>query len=141
MKRVFAFLLSAVMLFGTGVTASADADPDVPIKDEIVEDYQYTSEIRSSLSISSKTATCKSTVYGFSSKTTKVEITQTLYQKIGDYWYYVTSWNKTANTWYAIYTTTKSSLSSGTYRLKTEAKVYSGSAYETITVYSNTATC
>ena len=38
-------------------------------------------------------------------------------------------------------TTTKSGLSSGTYRLKTVAKVYSGNNYETITVYSYTASC
>ena len=35
----------------------------------------------------------------------------------------------------------KESLSSGTYRVKTVAKVYNGSAYETITIYSKTASC
>ena len=43
---------------------------------------------------------------------------------------------KHSSSWYAIYSNSKESLSSGTYRVKTVAKVYNGSAYETITIYS-----
>ncbi|MFR1184880.1 MAG: hypothetical protein ACLSDC_04220 [Ruminococcus sp.] len=78
---------------------------------------------------------------GFSDKTTKVVVTHTLEKKSGKWWIDVTSWSKTFNTYTAIYSTSKSSLSSGTYRLKTVAKVYKGSAYETITIYSKTASC
>ena len=53
----------------------------------------------------------------------------------------ILSWSKTFNSWYAMYSTSKSSLSSGTYRLKTVARVYSGNSYETITIYSSSASC
>ena len=63
------------------------------------------------------------------------------YEEYGKWWIDVTSWSKTFNTYTAIYSTSKSSLSSGTYRLKTIAKVYNGSDYETITIYSSTVSC
>lgn len=136
MKRLLAFLLSAVMMFGTGISVSADADLDVPIDSEIIEEYQYTSRIIPTLSVSNKTATCKTEVTGISSKATKVEITQTLQRMAGQYWYNEATWNKTFDSWRATYITSKSSLGAGTYRLESVVKVYSGSAYETITVYS-----
>lgn len=142
MRRIIAILLSFVMTLGMGVTAFAEPEEEMPIDIEIIEDYQYTNKISSDMSISNNTATCKSVVRGDSSLATKVVITQTLQQTFGGCsWYYVDSWSKTFNFWYAMYTTSKSSLSSGTYRLKTVAKVYSGNNYETITVYSRTASC
>lgn len=142
MKKLLAVFLSIAMLFVTSFSASADNDFDAPIDTEIAEGYQYTSEIYNTLSISSKTATCYSFVKGDPNKVTKIEIKQTLYEQIGVYWYYVTSWNKTVDSWYGKYTTTKSSLKSGTtYRLITEAKVYSGSDYETVTFYGKYVTC
>ncbi|WP_410068679.1 hypothetical protein [Ruminococcus sp.] len=93
------------------------------------------------MSISNKTATCKSTVRGISGTTTKIVITQTLQKKNGSSWNKYSSWTKTFNSWYAIYSNSKESLSSGTYRVKTVAKVYNGSAYETITIYSKTVSC
>ena len=97
--------------------------------------------VTSSLSISGKKASCVSIVHGFSGLATKVVITQTLQKQNGSTWTYVSSWNKTFNTWLGSLSNSKSSLSSGTYRLKTVAKVYSGNNYETITVYSSTASC
>ncbi len=141
MRRIIAIMLSFVMTLGMSTTAFADPEEETPVVIEITEDYLYTNKISSDLSISNHTATCKSVVRGDSSLATKVVITQTLQKKNGNSWTYVTSWSKTFNTWYAIYTTSKSSLSSGTYRLKTVAKVYSGNNYETITVYSRTASC
>ena len=72
---------------------------------------------------------------------TKVEVTHTLQKQIYGYWSDIESWSKTVNTWYVIYTTSRSNLSAGMFRLKTVAKVYSGNNYETITVYSRTASC
>ena len=141
MKRIFAILLSIVMSLGMGFSAYALPEEETPIDIEFVDEYSYTDKISSDMSISNNTATCKSVVRGDTSLATKIVITQTLQKKNGNSWTYVTSWSKTYNTWYAIYTTSKSSLSSGTYRLKTVAKVYSGNNYETITVYSGTASC
>ena len=141
MKRIFAILLSIVMSLGMGFSAYALPEEETPIDIEFVDEYSYTDKISSDMSISNNTATCKSVVRGDTSLATKIVITQTLQKKNGNSWTYVTSWSKTYNTWYAIYTTSKSSLSSGTYRLKTVAKVYSGNNYETITVYSYTASC
>ncbi len=141
MKRIFAILLSIVMSLGMGFSAYALPEEETPIDIEFVDEYSYTDKISSDMSISNNTATCKSVVRGDTSLATKIVITQTLQKKNGNSWTYVTSWSKTYNTWYAIYTTSKSSLSSGTYRLKTVAKVYSGNNYETITVYSRTASC
>ena len=141
MRRIIAILLSFAMTLGMCITAYANPEEELPVDIEIIDEYQYTNAISSDLSISSNTATCKSVVRGDSSLVTKIVVTQTLQKKSGSTWTYVTSWSKTFNTWYAVYTTSKSSLSSGTYRLKTVAKVYSGNSYETITVYSRTASC
>ena len=141
MRRIIAILLSLMMATGMGITAFADPEEETPIDIGIIEDYQYTNSISSDMSISNNTASCKSVVRGFSGLANKVVITQTLQKKNGNSWTYVTSWSKTFNSWLAIYTTSKSSLSSGTYRLKTVAKIYSGNNYETITVYSRTASC
>ena len=127
MKRIIVILLSLLMAIGMGITAFADPEEETPIDIGIIEEYQYTNSISSDMSISNNTASCKSVVRGFSGLATKIIITQTLQQSFDGYsWYYVDSWNKTFYSWYAIYTTSKSSLSSGTYRLKTVAKVYSG---------------
>ena len=141
MKKLISLALAALLSFNTILVVSADPDPETPVEPGIIEEYQYTSSINSDLSISNNTATCRSTVIGFSNTATRVEITQTLQKKSGNSWNFYTSWVKNYYTWYGMLTTTKSGLSSGTYRLKTVAKVYSGNSYETITVYSSTRTC
>ena len=141
MKKFMALLISFVMTCGCSIAAYAEPQTSSPVDSEFTEDYKYTLNISNSMSISNKTASCMSTVMGSSSKATKIVVTQTLEKKSGGSWTRVTSWTKTFNTYAAIYSTSKSSLSSGTYRLKTVAKVYKGSAYETITIYSKTASC
>lgn len=123
------------------LTAFAEPELQTPSDDDISVCYLYTDKISGTLSISNKAATCKSTVRGISGTTTKIVITQTLQKKNGSSWNKYSSWTKTFNTNTTVYLTSKSSLSSGTYRLKTIAKVYSGSDYETITIYSKTASC
>ena len=54
------------------------------------------------MTISNKTASCKSAIMGFSD-TTKVVVTHTLEKKSGKWWIDVTSWSKTFNTYTAIY--------------------------------------
>ena len=93
------------------------------------------------MTISNKTASCRSTILGSSDNITKVVVSHTLEKQSGKWWIDVASWTKTFNTNTAVYLTSKSSLSSGTYRLKTVAKVYNGSDYEIITIYSSTVSC
>ena len=141
MKKIISLALAALLALNTSFVVLADPDPETPVEPGIIEEYQYTSSISSSLYISNNTASCESTVIGFSGLATRVEITQTLQKKSGNSWNFYTSWVKNYNNWYGILSTTKTGLSSGTYRLKTVAKVYSGNNYETITVYSSTRTC
>ncbi len=134
MIKKVASLICAVVLstsFAVGNVASAAViPPDAPA-------YSYTNECSSDLSISGTTATCESSVTGYYNKTTKIVIVQTLQKKnsSGD-WDYVCSWNETINGFKGSVTNTKSSLESGTYRLKTVATVYAGTEHETITKYS-----
>lgn len=141
MKKFFTFFIALTMVCSCCLSVFADPETDVYIEPEIIDEYQYTYNINSYLSISSNKATCESVVTGYSNLATRVEITQTLQKKSGSSWNFYTSWVKNYYTWYGMLQTTKSGLSSGTYRLKTVAKVYSGNSYETITIYSNTKTC
>ncbi|MCM1316426.1 MAG: hypothetical protein NC235_15445 [Clostridiales bacterium] len=134
MVKKFASLLCAIVLstsFIVGNAASAAVIlPDSPA-------YSYASNCSSNLSISGTTATCKSSVIGYYDKTTKIVITQTLQKKNSSgNWDDVCSWNDTIYSFKGSLTNTKSSLSSGTYRLKTVATVYAGTEHETITKYS-----
>lgn len=134
MVKKFASLLCAVVLstsFAVGNVASAAVIlPDSPA-------YSYTSDCSSDLSISGTTATCKSSVIGYYNKTTKIVINQTLQKKnsSGD-WNDVCSWSDTINSFKGSVTNTKSSLSNGTYRLKTAFTVYAKNSNETIYSYS-----
>ena len=140
MKKLLVIFLAVVTLLSCSANALA-LDKTENINDEIDLCYLYTSSVSSNISISSKTATCNSIVTGIIGTTTKIVITQRLQKKNGDSWSNVKSWTKTVNGYTASFTNKKSSLASGTYRTRTIAKVYKGSAYETIKVNSSTATC
>ena len=138
MIKKVASLLCAVVIstsFAVGNAASAAVIPsDAPA-------YSYTSECSSALSVSGTTATCDSSVTGYYNETTKIVIAQTLQKKNSSgNWDDVCSWGSIINYFADSLTNTKSSLSSGTYRLKTTAVVYAGSAHETITKYSKEKT-
>lgn len=140
MKKILAVILAMVTMLScsTGVFVLSE---EKSVKEEAGLFYLYTSKVTSNISISSKTATCKSVVTGIIGTTTKIVITQRLQKKSGDTWTNVQSWTKTVNGYTTSFTNSKSSLASGTYRTRTVAKVYKGTAYETITVNSSTATC
>ena len=138
MVKNVASLLCAIVLstyFVVGNVASAAViPPDAPA-------YSYASDCISELSISGTTATCKSTVNGYYDKTTKIVVNQTLQKKNSSgNWEYVYSWYDTIYNYNGSLTNTKSSLSSGTYRVKTVATVYAGTEHETITEYSKEKT-
>ena len=140
MKKLLVIFLAVVTLLSCSANALALGETE-NINDEIDLCYLYTSSVSSNISISSKTATCNSIVTGIIGTTTKIVITQRLQKKNGDSWSNVKSWTKTVNGYTTSFTNKKSSLASGTYRTRTIAKVYKGSAYETIKVNSSTATC
>ena len=130
LKKITALGLVLVMAFSVFcLPASADEDGTR---------YLYTYKCSTNLSISSLNATCTSRLDGYYGVTTKIELTQTLEETFGGVsWYYVDSWSTTVYNYYITFTNTKSPLSSGNYRIKNVAKVYSGSSYETITFYSD----
>ena len=140
MKKIIAVVLAlalSVSSFGIGVYAE---DLDTYENEDITVYYLYTGDIASYISISSKTATCTSYVDG-DTGVTKIAVTQTLQKKDGNSWRTVTSWSKTYYDDSCNYVNTYSSLNGGTYRTKTVAKVYRGTAYETITNYSSSSSC
>jgi hypothetical protein len=140
MKKLICLIFAIV--FSLCMTISVFAlEEDIIIPEESVLQYSYISKITSTLTISSKNAICQSSVIGNYGSVTKIILTQTLQKKINGSWSNVTSWSDTVNTVSTRFTNTKSSISSGTYRVKTSAKVYSGSSYETVTAYSTTVSC
>lgn len=138
MKKICTSLL-AVLLLSTSLAIANAEEITTPVDEEITEDYVYTLRQESNLNIVSKTATCLSKVYGNPS-VSKITITQKLQKKENGTWSNVDKWTKTFNSLTAIYTNTKSSLSKGTYRTRTVAKVYSGNNYETVKSNSSSVT-
>lgn len=82
MKKLLALLVSSIMVCGGGISVCAEPQLSTPIEGEFTEYYKYTSKVYNSMTISNKTASCKSTVMGFSDKTTKVVVTHTLEKRV-----------------------------------------------------------
>lgn len=140
LKRIAAVVLSTVVL----LTASFCASAENPITQqqaltasdaEVMPCFDYTSSTVTSLSISNDVATSTSVVNGYSGITTKVVIKMTLQKKTVLWWSKVESWTATFNSPVGSMSKT-ASVGSGTYRVKAEITVYSGSDYEEITAYS-----
>lgn len=140
MKKFICLVLTVILTCCITVSVFASFE-DVAITDKVDARYAYTNRIESTLSISSKNATCQSTVQGSSKTVTKIVIKQTLQYKSGTKWLDVASWVKTVNTFSLRFNNTKYNIGSGTYRVKTIADVYSGSKYETVTAFSKTVSC
>lgn len=140
MKKFICLVLTVILTCCITVSVFASFE-DVAITDKVDARYAYTNKITSIVSISSKNATCQSTVQGSSKTVTKIVVKQTLQYKSGAKWLDVASWVETVNKSSVSFNNTKYNIGSGTYRVKTTADVYSGSKYETITVYSKTASC
>lgn len=141
MKKIISLVFAAVTALMMGI--SAFAAPDIyGLSNNSSTVYSlYTQDVSSSLSISSRKATCKSVVTGIYGKATKIVVTQRLRKKVGNWWTYVETWEKTYYTSSCIYTNTKISLATGnTYDVETVAKVYSGTKNEQISVSSNEVT-
>ena len=103
--------------------------------------YSYTDYASSSLSISDNEATCISSISA-KSTATKITATQYLEKKNGTTWSTVSggTWSDSANGISLNMFNSKSNLSSGTYRLRTVIKVYSGTSYESFEKISSEVT-
>lgn len=136
MKKLLSLFIVFALFSSMSINAFAEPEISEFEDSEIAPCYLYTSTIASTLGIANKKASCTSTVYGYYSLATKIEVTQYLQIKAGNNWETYASWSATYNTWECCYRNSKSSLPSGTFRVKTSAKVYSGSKSETVTAYS-----
>ena len=126
-KALGLVLVMAFMLFCFPVNAYEDGIT-----------YLYTQKCSSNLSVSSLYATCKSSLTGYVGSTTKIEVTQTLQVKNGAQWRKCEAWEATYYSYTCDFINHRTVYSGNQYRVKSEFTVYSGSNYETITVYSYT---
>lgn len=134
MKRVISLVASLIWLLSlgswTGVAVSAETDTIQPR-------LQYTGYTMTSMVESSGgTLTCLAEAEGYSGITTKVHIKMELQQHNMIKWVTVATWEGTFNTYYGTLSKTKTLTEGGLCRVKATYTVYSGSAYETITGYS-----
>lgn len=141
-KKIAALILSVVLIFSAAMVAGAEgaSAPVSPASSSEGEPgiqplFEYTNTTGAALRISNGTATCVTTINGYSGVTTKIEIKMTLQKKFLLWWNTEETWSKTINDFYGSLTKT-ASVDSGTYRVKVEFTVYSGSKSEEITTYS-----
>lgn len=139
-KKLIAASVAALLMTVSSVnTVLLPVNAAVVENDLVAPCYSYTESVKSTISISGTTATMKSVVYGNSSAS-KIHITQYLQKKSGSSWLQVGAGH--TGVYYSTSATMQNkvtSLSSGTYRVKTVAKVFSGAACETVVNYSTTA--
>lgn len=76
MKKFICLILTVVLTCSITVSVFASCE-EFAITDEICARYAYTNKITSIVSISSKNATCKSTVQGSSKTVTRIVVKQT----------------------------------------------------------------
>lgn len=140
LKKIISVILAAALCMtvlaipGSALSLSSDTKIATPFF------LKYTSYCVSSISTANGRAECASYVTGYQNETTKIYIEQTL-QRRGTYgWVNEQTWTSTTNSYYASLTNYKYNLISGTYRVKSFVKVYSGTDYETITTYSSEST-
>lgn len=140
MKKLFSVIAAVVLSLNVCFCAGAETQIQTPIDNGISPCYLYTTSLSSQLLISGKTAICISDINGFTGVATKIVVTQVLQKKSGSKWNMVIKWSKTVNSSFCNFSNT-ASVSSGTYRVKTVAKVYKGTKYETIKHYSTKVSC
>lgn len=134
LKKIVTILLT-VMMICTSLSVVTFASYDVSPA------YDIANEVSSELSINGTSATCSS--YAFSSTAVKIKVEQTLQKQSLWFWNDVSgaTWTKTVSTRTIDFTNSKSSLSSGTYRVKSVFTLTNSSGEsETITIYSDEKT-
>lgn len=139
MKKIISCLVALLMCCSIGgISLSAAVIPDSSIASPY---YSYTNRIVTSFGVYEGEASCVTTIYGISGTTTKIVVTQILEKKNGKSWDEVKKWSGiTYNNWYCNCTNSYTVTESGTYRLRTEAKVYCGTKYENVDITSTEQT-
>lgn len=143
LKKLFALILSAIMICSAVSIPVSAEDTSQIITDEVSPAYENADSVKTSLTISLDTAKCNSSCTG-NSDVVQIHAQQTL-QKHVSLWIWDdvkgASWSGTVNGRIISLSNTKSGLSSGTYRLKTTFTLTTSSGKtETITVYSDEKT-
>lgn len=133
-KRLVSLVMSLIALFSLNLWSSTDVSA---AESSIQPRLQYTAYTTTSMVESSGgTLTCLAEAEGYSGTTTKVHIKMELQQHNMIEWVTVATWEGTFNTYYGTLSKTKTLTEAGLCRVKATYTVYSGSAYETITSYS-----
>ena len=135
MKKIISCLAALLMCFSIGgITTLAAVIPDGGIASPC---YTYTDCLTTSFGVYDGEASCATTIYGIPGTTTKIVVTQILEKKNGKSWDEVKKWSDiTYNNWWCNCTNSYTVTESGTYRLRTEAKVYCGSKSEDVDITS-----
>ena len=140
LKSLTALFLTAICLCSVfSVTAFAETDTKFAVTGNISPAYEIANSATSTLIIDGSTATCSSQVR--STNAASITVTQTL-QKYWGLWIWTdvndAKMSKTVNDCSLYLSTTKSGLSSGTYRVKSVFTLTNKDGKtETITVYSD----
>lgn len=137
LKKLSAILMSVILsvaCFGSFSASAAQSVPDVSINSVYIKDAS------SDLTITGTTAKCESKAKGTSS-VTSIIVNQTLQRKTSSgTWQLIVHWNETDTGYIASTTNYKYSLTSGTYRLKSEFTFFTSSGFEQATKYSEEVT-
>lgn len=126
-------MLSVVMLLSVNMWTSAS----ISVEETVIQPrFNYTAFTFTGLDITTQgVAACTASVEGYDGITTKVEIQMILQKSIKRRWTDMVSWEGTFNEIDG-YLSELTTVTTGTYRVKAIYTVYSGSAYEEITGYS-----
>lgn len=131
-KTVICLLMSLLLLLPLNIMASAASVTESQVQPR----WSYTDITYVDVLIDSDgTATCIADIEGYDGITTKIYIKMTLQKYTFLWWSKVESWETTINDFYGFLSET-TQVGSGTYRVKAEYTVYSGSNSEDITMYS-----
>ena len=131
MKRLFAAAVVSVLLMCTLPIVTVNAEYEEPVFETVTEEYSYTAAVTSSLVFDGNTACCRSTVTG-NNLATSITATQKLQKKVWWWWEDVQPWSGSVNGSYLNMYNTTTVTESGTYRVRIEARVYSGNNYEDV---------
>lgn len=137
MKRKIVCLFLCAVLFCIPLTAHAALpETETPLQPQ----WDTTATCNALLTIdSSKNASCKTNICGDATYTDKIEITMNLQKKVLGIWANQETWTTTVESFETLFVKT-TTVSSGTYRVKSECEVYSGTLCDEITVYSSQVT-
>ena len=133
MRSLSCVILSAVMLLSMNVWMAAAVSAEETV---VQPRFSYTNMVVTALDITTNgTAYCSASVEGYDGITTKVEIQMVLQKSIKRRWTDMVTWEGTFNDVIG-FLDEQTTVTTGTYRVKAVYTVYSGSAYEEITGYS-----